>query len=181
MRRKHYDDTINESMNTMKGGTIFGDYGTLLFSPFYIIMWNVNMNMWLKSSSRSVSSSYTLRCNQRIMKSWLSNNYRTMSTMMKCFLGVSLLCLGRAMWPQSHTWQRLSICRQNSVRIRLEILYIRKEHMLSGIMWGLVVVWLSWLSGRALEAQARGVLDLSPIGCRPFHFPLFSEGSIIYG
>ena len=52
------NDAINESVNIMKGGTTFGDYGTLLFSPFYIIMRSVNMNMWLRSSSRSVSSSY---------------------------------------------------------------------------------------------------------------------------
>ena len=41
-------------------------------------------------------------------------------------------------------------------------------------LWGLVVVWLSWLSGRALAAQARGVLGSTPGDCRPFHFPLFS-------
>ena len=38
-------------------------------------------------------------------------------------------------------------------------------------LWG---VWLSRLSGRALAAQARGVLGLTPGGCWPFHFPLFS-------
>ena len=32
----------------------------------------------------------------------------------------------------------------------------------------LVVVGLSWLSGRALAAQARGVLGSTPGGCRPF-------------
>ena len=35
-------------------------------------------------------------------------------------------------------------------------------------LWGLVVVRLSWLSGRALAAQARGVLGSTPGGCRPF-------------
>ena len=34
-------------------------------------------------------------------------------------------------------------------------------------LWGLVVVWLSWLSGRALTAQARGVLSLTPGNCMP--------------
>ena len=34
-------------------------------------------------------------------------------------------------------------------------------------------VRLLWLSGRQLAAQARGVLDLTPSDCRPFHFPLF--------
>ena len=37
-----------------------------------------------------------------------------------------------------------------------------------------MVVRLSWLSGRALVAQARGVLGSTPSDCRPFHFPLFS-------
>ena len=30
-----------------------------------------------------------------------------------------------------------------------------------------MVVWLSWLSGRALTAQARGVLGLTSGSCRP--------------
>ena len=33
---------------------------------------------------------------------------------------------------------------------------------------GLVVVWLSWLSGRALTAQAGSVLGSTPSDCRPF-------------
>ena len=45
-------------------------------------------------------------------------------------------------------------------------------------LWGLVVVWLSWLSGRALAAQARGVLGLTPGDCWLFHFPLFSPHNI---
>ena len=40
-------------------------------------------------------------------------------------------------------------------------------------LWGLVVVWLLWLSGRALVVQARGVLGSTPCNCCPFHFPLF--------
>ena len=43
-------------------------------------------------------------------------------------------------------------------------------HMYIRGLWGLVVVRLSWLSGRALAAQARGVLDLTPSDCQPFHF-----------
>ena len=39
-------------------------------------------------------------------------------------------------------------------------------------LWGLVVVRLSWLSGRALAAQARGVLGLTPGNCWLFHFCL---------
>ena len=38
----------------------------------------------------------------------------------------------------------------------------------------LVVVLLLWLSGRALVAQARGVLGSTTGGCQPFYFPLFS-------
>ena len=49
----------------------------------------------------------------------------------------------------------------------------RWESNSAGGLWGLVVVWLSWLSGRALVGQARGVLGLTLGGCRPFHFPLF--------
>ena len=37
-----------------------------------------------------------------------------------------------------------------------------------------MVVRLSWLSGRALVAQVRGVLGSTTGGCQPFHFPLFS-------
>ena len=37
-----------------------------------------------------------------------------------------------------------------------------------------MVVQLSWLSGRALVALARGVLGSIPGDCRLFHFPLFS-------
>ena len=42
----------------------------------------------------------------------------------------------------------------------------------------LVVVRLSWLSGRAMAGQARGVLGSTPGGCRPFHFPLFLPHNI---
>ena len=35
-------------------------------------------------------------------------------------------------------------------------------------LWGLVVVRLSWLSGRALATQARSVLGSTPGGCWPF-------------
>ena len=34
-------------------------------------------------------------------------------------------------------------------------------------------VRLLWLSGRALAAQARGVLGSTPSNCQLFHFPLF--------
>ena len=47
-------------------------------------------------------------------------------------------------------------------------------------LWGLVVVRLLWLSGRALAAQARGVLGSLPGDCCPFHFPLFSPHDILY-
>ena len=43
---------------------------------------------------------------------------------------------------------------------------------------GIVVVWLSWLSGRALLAQARGVLGLTLSDRWLFHFPLFSPHNI---
>ena len=42
-------------------------------------------------------------------------------------------------------------------------------------LWWLVVVRLLWLSGRALAAQTRGILGLTPGDCRLFHFPLFSS------
>ena len=44
--------------------------------------------------------------------------------------------------------------------------------MLSGFLT--LNVQLSWLSGRALVAQARGVLGLTPGDCQPFHSLLFS-------
>ena len=47
-------------------------------------------------------------------------------------------------------------------------------------LWGLVVVRLLWLSGRALVAQAGGVLGLTPGDCRLFRFPLFFPYNIIY-
>ena len=65
-----------------------------------------------------------------------------------------------------HRWywmlqlQPLSMCRQN--------------HQDIDGLCGLVVVWLSLLSGRSLAAQARGVLGSTLSGCQPFHFPLFS-------
>ena len=45
-------------------------------------------------------------------------------------------------------------------------------------LWGLVVVQLSWLSARALVAQARDVLGSTPGGCWPIHFPLFAPHNI---
>ena len=47
-----------------------------------------------------------------------------------------------------------------------------KDHLCSTYrgLWGLVVVQVSWLSGRALVAQARGVVGLTPGSCWPFHF-----------
>ena len=43
-----------------------------------------------------------------------------------------------------------------------------------------MVVRLLWLSGRALAAQARGVLSLTPGDCRPFHFPIFLPHNIYF-
>ena len=40
--------------------------------------------------------------------------------------------------------------------------------------------WLSDCSGRALVAQARGVLGSTPGDCRPFHFSLFSPHNILF-
>ena len=42
-------------------------------------------------------------------------------------------------------------------------------------LWGLVVVWLLWLSGRALAAQASSVLGLTFRCCWPFHSLFLSE------
>ena len=36
----------------------------------------------------------------------------------------------------------------------------------------LVVVWLLWLSGRALAAKSRGVLGSTPVTASLFHLPL---------
>ena len=41
-----------------------------------------------------------------------------------------------------------------------------------------MVVWLLWLSGRALVAQARSVLGSTPGGCWLFHLSLFSPHNI---
>ena len=73
--------------------------------------------------------------------------------------------------PQLHSWQPLSVCRQNRpLGVDRKILSIRKEPMLSGFSHS---KWLSWLSGKALAAQARGVLGSTPGGCPGlFHFPL---------
>ena len=43
-----------------------------------------------------------------------------------------------------------------------------------------MVVRLSWLSGRALAAQARGVLGLTPGDCQPFHFPPHNISKFIF-
>ena len=43
---------------------------------------------------------------------------------------------------------------------------------------GLVIVRLPYFSGRALAAQARGVLGLTPGDCQPFHFPPFLPHNI---
>ena len=43
-----------------------------------------------------------------------------------------------------------------------------------------MVVQLSWLSGRALAAQARGVLGLTPVSCRPFHFSSITSKFIYF-
>ena len=45
-------------------------------------------------------------------------------------------------------------------------------------VWGLVVVRLLWLSGRALVAQARGVVGLTHGDGQPFLFPLLSLHNI---
>ena len=49
-----------------------------------------------------------------------------------------------------------------------------------GGLWG--GLWLSgccWLCGRALAAQARGVLGSTLSDCQPFHSPLFSPHNIL--
>ena len=62
-----------------------------------------------------------------------------------------LYVLYRWYWmPQSHTWQPLSMCRQNSV-----------------MDWPSGKNWLSWLSDRAWRLSQR-CLGSTPGGCRPF-------------
>ena len=46
-----------------------------------------------------------------------------------------------------------------------------------GLLPKLVVVWLSWLSGRALAAQTMRCPAI-PDDCQPFHFPLFLPHNI---
>ena len=80
--------------------------------------------------------------------------------------------------PGSH-----SVCAvRTQSRVDRKVLSIRKEPicMLSHSKYstyrglrGLVVVWLSWLSGRALVAQARGALGSTPGSCWPFIFLSF--------
>ena len=43
-----------------------------------------------------------------------------------------------------------------------------------------LVVRLSWLGGRTLAAQARGVMGLTPGGCRPFYFHLITSKFIYF-
>ena len=70
--------------------------------------------------------------------------------------------------PQLHTWEPLSMCRQNSMlrtscltlEMNLDVMRWNKVHTEDcegWWLWGLVVVKLLWLSGRALAAQAREV------------------------
>ena len=45
-------------------------------------------------------------------------------------------------------------------------------------LWGLVVVWLSKLSGRALAAHARVILGSTPADCRTLYFCLITFKSL---
>ena len=94
--------------------------------------------------------------------------YWTIGISVKTHIDTTLLtilymyCTGGTEMPQLHTWQLLSMCRQNSVRgaARCATAWGIQSHLCSKYrgLWGLVVVQLLWLSGRALAAQARAVL-----------------------
>ena len=65
--------------------------------------------------------------------------------------------------PLTEFWRHiLSGCRVRDWGIQYHLCSIHRG------LWGLVVVRLLWLSGRALAAQARGVLGSTPGGCWPF-------------
>ena len=49
-----------------------------------------------------------------------------------------------------------------------------------GVVVRSVVVRLSWLSGRALAAQARGLLGSISRNCQPFHLPLLTSKILLY-
>ena len=53
------------------------------------------------------------------------------------------------------------------------------QYHLWSTLWGLVAVRLSWLSARALVAQARGLLGWTPGDCQPFSLPLFSSRNFL--
>ena len=68
--------------------------------------------------------------------------------------------------------------RQQNIMVEVTQMFLmRTNHHSHRNLWGLVIVRLLWLSGRALAAQARGVLGSTP-GSRPFHFPLYSPHNI---
>ena len=118
---------------------------------------------------------------------------------------ITLYVLHRWFWmPQSHTWQPLSMCHQNSIRGRLvNSLHQERtcaewfshskcsEHLASSWkymntyrrLWGLLVVRLSWLSGRALAAQASGWVRLLAADCLFIflYFRLITSKSITWG
>lgn len=53
------------------------------------------------------------------------------------------------------------------------------QYHLWSTLWGLVAVRLSWLSARALVAQARGLLGWTPGDSQPFSLPLFSSRNFL--
>ena len=75
------------------------------------------------------------------------------------------------LWTREETWSDTSL-----KKTCLHFVPVTRVSMLSTLhtyrgLWELVAVQLSWLSGRAPAAQARGVLGPTP-GNQPFHFPL---------
>ena len=63
-------------------------------------------------------------------------------------------------------WHMLSVCQVCDWGIQYHLCSTYRG------LWGLMIVWLSWLSGRALVAQPRGVLGSTPGDQWPFPFPL---------
>ena len=78
-----------------------------------------------------------------------------------------------------HTWEGTSILQLVVIASYILLISSRGCQMCNwGIqcsthraLWGLVVIWLSWLTDRELVAQARDVLGLT-LG-RLFHLPLY--------
>ena len=69
-------------------------------------------------------------------------------------------------------WNILSVCQVWDQGIQYHLSSTHRR------LWGLVVVWLSKLSGRALAAHARVILGSTPADCRTLYFCLITFKSL---